>query len=93
MKVYLAGEKPRRQKLFLMCIAPAATLHNQEIPQAWLEHDGKPKQMNVEFEYGEAEVDDQIGAYLLKEGLAQRTKLFLPRSVPQEEFDPALVTG
>lgn len=94
MKVYLAGEKQRRQKTFIMSVAPAATVRDQEIPAHWLEgKDNLPKQFNVEFSYGEAEVEDDIGRYLLEAGVARRTKLHLPRDEPTDEYDPALVTG
>jgi len=79
MKVYLAGEKARRQPSFIMSVAPAATVQNDEMPHHWFDN-GKPVQFNLEFIYGEAEVEDSIARYLLQEGLVKRTALILPPS-------------
>lgn len=90
MKVYLAGDRQRRQPVFIMCVAPAATVQNMEIPQAWLEVDGKPKQINIEFNHGMAEVDSAMGQYLLENQLVRKTALYLPSDV---ETDPNIVLG
>ncbi len=80
MKVYLTGEKARRQASFVMSVAPAATVHNQEVPAHWVDDKNNPAQFNIEFIYGEAEVEDSIAKYLLEQGLVKRTALILPPS-------------
>jgi hypothetical protein len=79
MKVYITGDKPRRQASFIMCVAPAATVSGSEIPQEWLDAKGNPAQMTVEFIYGEAEVASNLGEYLLDAGLVKKTKMLMPR--------------
>jgi hypothetical protein len=78
MKVYCLGEKARKQASFTMSVAPAATMKNEEVPADWVDDKNQPIQFNIEFVYGEAEVDDAIARYLLDEKLVKRTKLFLP---------------
>lgn len=78
MKVYLEGEKPRAQASFIMCVAPAAVAHNQEVPADWVDDKNNPVQFNIEFNYGEAEVDDSIGRWLVEQQLVKKTKLILP---------------
>lgn len=94
MKVYILGEKPRNQPSFIMCIAPAATVTQQEVPASWVDGDNKPVQFNIEFKFGEAEVEDSIGRYLVESGLVRKTKLFLPRlegvtAQTGTEYDPS----
>lgn len=79
MKVYVMGLKAARQATYTVSIAPAATIRNGEIPQHWFDEKGAPLQMNIEFTNGEAEVEDGIGEYLIKQGLARRSRLALPR--------------
>ena len=38
----------------------------------------RPKQFQVEFRFGKAEVPDPLGRYLVGAGLAQKTKLIRP---------------
>jgi hypothetical protein len=85
MKVYCTGTKARRQASFTMSVAPATMARNQEIPQEWLDPKGNPVQFNLEFVYGEAEVDDAIARLLLDQKLVQKTKLLLPRLPSIEE--------
>lgn len=88
MKVYHAGTKVRRQKSFMMSVAPAADLgRNQEAQSDWVDRENNPVQFNIEFTYGEAEVDDSIGKYLIDKGYCLRTRLILPRL---EEASPEL---
>lgn len=79
MKVYLVGEKPRRQAAFIMSVAPAATVRNEEVSAHWVDDKNNPVQFNIEFNHGEAEVEDSIAKYLLAQGLVKRTKLLMPR--------------
>jgi hypothetical protein len=78
MKVYLTGEKARRQPVFFMSVAPAATVSNHEVPAHWVDDQNKPVQFNIEFAFGEAEVEDSIARYLLEHELVKKSKLLLP---------------
>lgn len=86
MKVYATGEKPSRQPSFVMCIAPASTARNEEVPAHWVDDKNNPVQFNVEFKYGVAEVEDDIGRYLIKNELARRSKMILPREMSDDEL-------
>lgn len=77
MKVYLPHPKARRQPVFVMCTAPAALVRNQEIPLRWLDEKGNPAQINVEFKFGEAEVEDGLARLLLEHKLVQKSTLIL----------------
>jgi hypothetical protein len=85
MKVYLTGRKPRQQADFIMCVAPAALVRNQEIPEHWLEANGSHVQMKLEFKYGEAEIEDGVAELLIKHGYVVKSKLLLPRLPPSPE--------
>lgn len=79
MLVYLHGSTstppPARHVVY---IAPAADLRGQEVPTAWVDHDNKPIQIEVLFQHGTAEVDDEVGKYLIKSGQAQKSRLVMP---------------
>jgi len=78
MKVYYPGEKAQRQPSFVMSVAPAATVQNQEVPRDWVDDLNNPVQFNVEFVYGVAEVPDELGRYLIENDLVRKTQLVLP---------------
>ena len=77
MKVYLPHPKARRQPVFIMCTAPATLVRNQEIPLHWLDEKGNPAQINIEFKFGEAEVEDGLARLLLEQKLVQKSTLIL----------------
>lgn len=78
MFVYAAGER-QAVGVQTLHIAPAAHVGGATAcPLDWLEDDGSPRNFTVIFRDGVAEVDDQIGRYLLAYKLAKRTKLILP---------------
>lgn len=70
MRVYLPNKK--NQSVF--------TAPGVEYPEAsqWVHEDGRPITFKVEFKAGVAEVDRQLGEYLIGKGYAQRTPLHLP---------------
>jgi hypothetical protein len=76
--VYNNGEKPAKQKSFIMSICPAAHLEGQEVPSEWVDDKNKPIEFNVEFIYGKANVSDPIGKYLIKYQMAAKTRLIIP---------------
>ena len=83
MRVYLntSGERPPIP-LHVMSVAPAAHMEGQgEMPLEWVGPDNKPLTITVEFIHGEANVPDNLGRYLVKHGLAKKTRLILPALV------------
>lgn len=85
MKVYATGVKPSRQPTFIMSIAPAATTRG-DVPSNWVDDKNNPVQFNVEFKFGEAEVEDSLGKYLVENGLVRRSRLVLPRELSDDEL-------
>lgn len=81
MRVYTTGVKSARQKSFIMCINPAAHLAGQEVPSDWVDDKNVPIEFNIEFTYGEANVPDSVGKYLVKHGMASRSKLIIPDGI------------
>lgn len=77
MKVYYPGEKAQRQPSFIMCVAPAATVQNQEVPREWVDDLNNPVQFTIEFIFGAAEVSDSMGKYLYENGLVRKTQLIM----------------
>ena len=49
-----------------------------EVPTEWVDDKNEPLTFQVEFVRGKAEVDENIGRYLIDQGLAKKTKLILP---------------
>lgn len=77
MRVFLHSEKAEKSKHYVMTVAPAADLGFVlgEVPREWQHPDGSAKQIEVVFEFGAAEVSDQLGAYMVKRDLVKRTRL------------------
>lgn len=77
MRIYLHGERAEKSAAYTVTIAPAGDsgFVAGEVPQDWLHPDGEPKQIEIVFKYGSAEVDGQIGNYMVKRGLAHRSRL------------------
>lgn len=75
MKVYNHGSHGRGT----LFVSPGAD-HPEN--SAWIDATTKrPVMFTVKFLGGMAEVDSQLGAYLISKGLAQRTALILPVGV------------
>ncbi len=47
---------------------------------AWREPDGRPKMFDIHFVNGEADVEENIGQYLVDKGLAAKTKVIASMS-------------
>lgn len=78
MIVYAMGEKAAKQASFIMSVSPARHLEGQgEMPSEWVNEKNEPIDFNVEFEFGKAEVPDNLGKYLLKHGFAKMSRLIM----------------
>lgn len=77
MRVYLHSDRAEQAKSYPMTVAPAAdaAFVTGEVPKAWMETDGRAKQIEINFVHGSAEVEDQLAVYLIRRGLAHRTRL------------------
>ena len=71
MFVYLHGSPGRAPAAeHVMFITPAAHLEGQEVPATWVNRKNEPISFQIEFVHGRAEVDPDMGRYLVSEGLA-----------------------
>lgn len=74
MKVYLQGP---RTGTYTLHACPGG--HEPgECPADWFDADVKPLTFHVVFINGEAKVDNRLGRYLLKHGMAFKTSLIMP---------------
>jgi hypothetical protein len=80
MIVYSKGEKAALQSSFLLSVCPARHLEGQELPAEWVTDKNEPIDFNIEFVYGRAEVEENLGRYLVKHGFAACTRLILPKT-------------
>lgn len=81
MKVYAAGER-QAQGVQTLHICPAAHIGEKAAcPTEWFGEDGEALNFTVTFRHGEAEVDDQIGRYLLAYKLARKSRLIIPAGI------------
>lgn len=82
MNVFLHGsdgQPPPAAHTVIVC--PAAHMPNTEVPKEWVDRDNNPVTFPVVFQHGKAEVDDALGAYMVKAGIAQRSRLIVPSQV------------
>jgi hypothetical protein len=77
MRVYLHSENAERSKAYTLTVAPAADTGFVvgEVPTTWKHPDGQAKQIEIVFAQGAAEVDDQLAVYLIKRGIAHRSRM------------------
>lgn len=76
MKVYQQGP---RTGIFEMEVCPGGHLPVGDCPSDWFrKDDGRPIAFLVQFVDGVAKVDDRLGRYMLKHGMAFKTSLILP---------------
>jgi hypothetical protein len=79
VKVHLHSEQALRTAKYRVRCQPAADLDFVDVvscPKSWFTPDGeKPRIFVVEFEWGAAEVPDDLGRYMVDRGIAHRTKM------------------
>jgi hypothetical protein len=76
MRVYATG-----QRNHTVYARPAVDANGKVLDGVshWKDPAGAPTQFAVRFIEGIADVPDELGNWLIKNGLAKRTKLILPR--------------
>jgi hypothetical protein len=77
MLVYLTSLKERKQSSFWFSVNPGRSglMKAAEVPAEWKEPDGEFKEFKIEYKYGRAEVDEQLGEWLVKHGMAHKSSL------------------
>jgi hypothetical protein len=78
MKIYLHSDNAERQAKYPVTIAPAADklfVKPTECPKSWMQADGTPINFEINFAYGVADVDDEIGHYMVKRGIAHGSRM------------------
>ena len=82
MKVYVPTERERATS-HAIYVTPGTDPETikEGVPSEWLDQEGKAINFRIEFKQGVANVDDKIGAYMLKRGLARKTSLIRPGDI------------
>jgi hypothetical protein len=91
MRVYLHSDMAEKQASYVVNIAPAGdTLFHKpddyhkgdkksadraSFPSDWSHADGDAKQFQITFVFGVADVDDQIGKYMVARGIAKSNRM------------------
>lgn len=74
MYVFIHGDGVRPPpETHVMFLTPAAHLENTELPASFVDTMNRPKSFEAEFIHGRAEVNDELGRYMVKNGLAHKT--------------------
>jgi hypothetical protein len=79
MRVYLNGSKERTQARYSLLVAPAASgfIAPDEIPE-WMmqgnlvDDEMIPRTFEVVFQFGQAEIDDRLAAWLIFHGVVSK---------------------
>lgn len=78
MYVYLTGAKERASSHHIVYVAPAAYPGVSEAPAEWYSPDKTAKTFEIKFVHGRAEVEQNLGEFMIKYGLANRSRLIKP---------------
>lgn len=97
MRVFLHSDNAERQARYIVTVSPAGDTEfvaPADVLKEWALADGRPKQIEVAFEFGAAKVSDELGRYMVARGIAHRTRLlrkvrqlFNREGQPIEAFD------
>lgn len=84
MQVYIHGSEgrppPAEHMMFVTPAADPRIAGKDAAESSWVDAANKPITHQVLFRHGRAEVDDALGRYMVKHGLASRTQLFTPHA-------------
>lgn len=77
MLVYLNGSKERKQASFAYSVNPGESglMRPADVPAEFKNADGTNKEFKLEFKYGRAEVDEQLGEWMVKHGMVHKSSL------------------
>lgn len=77
MRIFLHSTRAEASPSYIVTVAPAADdfVKSEHAIADWKTPEGNPKQIEVVFQYGAAEVPDALGKYIVSRGIAQKTRL------------------
>jgi hypothetical protein len=77
MKVYLHSDAAEEAARYVVTIAPAGDTDfvSGAIPDSWKHADGRPKQIEIVFAFGAADVSDENGRYMVARGIAHSNRM------------------
>lgn len=78
MKVYLHSDNAERSSRYPVHVCPAADVDfvkSEHVLDEWKLADGKPRQFEIIFKNGVAEVEDPLGKYMVARGIASSGRL------------------
>jgi hypothetical protein len=70
MKIFLHGDKAAKQSTYQFNVNPGKSglIAADDLPSAWKDGD-EPREFKIQFHFGEATVDDQLGRWLILHGM------------------------
>lgn len=78
MRVFLHSDNAERQRNYTVTVSPAGDtdfVAPADVLKEWALADGRPKQIEVHFKFGAADVPDELGKYMVAREIAHRTRL------------------
>jgi hypothetical protein len=81
MKIYTNGEKTAIGRHVLICHPGSDPVVGETVAE-WRDIEGKPTAINVEFLNGAAEVEDNLGKFLIDKGYASKKLEIEPYHTP-----------
>lgn len=78
MRIYLHSDNAEKQERYPVNVAPAGDVDfvaSKDVIADWAFADGRPKQFEIIFRYGIADVADELGKYMTARGIAHRSRL------------------
>jgi hypothetical protein len=77
MRIFLHGDAAEKSARYVVTISPAGDTDfvGGELPAAWTLADGRPKQFEIAFAFGAAEVQDDLARYMVDRGIAHKHRM------------------
>jgi hypothetical protein len=80
MRVYYHSERAQSSASYPVTVSPAgdtAFVKGVDVLEDWRLADGRPKQFEIVFKFGAAEVDDALARYMVTRGIAHKHRNWL----------------
>lgn len=79
--IHGSADKPApAEHVMFVCPAGDPRVKPGDADSSWVDAQNHPITQQVVFRHGKAEVDDVLGRYMIKHGLASRSQLFTPNA-------------
>ena len=80
MIIYLHSDNAESAARYRVTVAPAGDTSfvkggAEGYPKEWVHADGAPKQIEVNFSFGRAEVDDSLAKYMIARGIVHKSRM------------------